>query len=290
MKRKSFSVLNVVVLTFLSAFALILFLLLLWGLFASLKDVSEFRNNVLWLPHGRVWQWSWSNFSEVFNNFSVLVGEEPVDMWSQLWNSVLYCLGVAFFATITPCLCAYCTVKFKYKFGKLIYAIVLITMMLPIIGATPSEIRVLDALGLYDSFFGLYILKMNFLGFYFLIFCANMRAIPDSYAEAANLDGASEYQILFQVILPLARNTFFTIFLLQVIALWNDYQTIILYLPTHPTLAYGVFDLSMSTDSVMSFVPMKMAGIFIVMVPTFLAFLIFHDKLMGNLSMGGLKE
>ena len=285
-KGKKNGVFVLLVFLFLIIFTLTLILLLTWGVSTSLKSVAEFRKNKLGFPK----EFAWENYSTVFNNFSAPVGEQFVYIDTMILNSILYCVGTSIIAMVTPFICAYLTVKFKYKFGKLIYGIVLVTMMLPIIGSEPSTFRVLNVFGLTDSIFAMYILKMNFLGIYFLLFCATVKGIPQSFSEAAYLDGASEMSILIRIIFPMAKNTILVIFLLGVIATWNDYQSVILYFPSFPTIAYGVFDLSRSTDSDLSFVPMQMAGMFLVMVPTLIVFVIFHDKMMGNLSMGGLKE
>ena len=75
-------------------------------------------------------------------------------------------------------------------------------MILPIIGAMPSELRILKSIGLYDTIFSGWILRANFLGVYFLVFHANFKAIPHSYAEAARIDGASKIQQVWHITLP----------------------------------------------------------------------------------------
>ena len=285
-KRKGNGIFVWIILLFLVIFTITLLLLLIWGLSTSLKSVSEFRKNKLGFPRSL----AWVNYSTVLKNFSVMVGEYPIDIKGMLINSLLYCVGCSIIATITPFICAYLTVKFDFKFGKVVYGTVLVTMMLPIIGSEPSTLRILYFLGLDDSIFGMYILKMNFLGIYFLLFCSTVKSIPQSFSEAAYLDGASEQSILMNIIFPMSKNSILVIFLLSLIACWNDYQSVIIYFPSYPTIAYGVFDISRSTDSDLSYVPLQMASMFIVMVPTLVVFIIFHDKMMGNLSMGGLKE
>ena len=82
-------------------------------------------------------------------------------------NSIFYALGCAFFQTLCCCLMAYVTQRFDWKICKIIYSVVIITMILPIIGAMPSELRILKAIGLYDSIPGGWLLRANFLGVYF---------------------------------------------------------------------------------------------------------------------------
>ena len=168
--------------------------------------------------------------------------------------------------------------------------IVLITMIMPIVGSLPSEIHVLHSLGLYDRIIGIWIQRFSFLGFYFLVFYAVFKTVPHEFAEAAYVDGCSEWRVMISVMLPLARNTFFLVMLIRGIEFWNDYQAPMLYTPSWPTLALGVFGLTQTNLNEMNNVPMRMAGCFILVVPILILFIAFHNKLIGNLSMGGIKE
>ena len=163
-------------------------------------------------------------------------------------------------------------------------------MILPIIGSAPAEIDLFRNLGLYDSIIGNWIQKFHFLGMYFLVFTAAFEVIPKDFAEAAYMDGASEFKLFTKIMFPIVSTVFTTVLLINFIGLWNDYQTPMLYLPTHPTLAYGVFDLSRTTINELNNVPARMAGCVILLVPILIIFIDFRKKIMGNLTLGGVKE
>ena len=283
-------------------FALVFFFLLLyvvslalpvfWTLLTALKSPKEFdfNGNVLGWPT----EASFSNFVTAYKNFFVRVyskGDTYYFYMGDLFaNSIYYTIGCAVAATITPCFVAYVVVNYPYKFGKIIYAIVIVAMALPIIGALPSEIQVSKTLGIYDTFVGLWIMKANFLGIYFLVFYAQFKMIPKDYIEAAKVDGAGNFRIMFQVILPFALGTMLTVFLLNFITYWNDYQIPMIYLPSHPVAAYGMYVFQMSTETALANTPVKLAGIFLMAAPIVLVALIFSRRLMANLSVGGVKE
>ena len=105
----------------------------------------------------------------------------------------------------------------------------------------PSEIRMLKQLHIYDTFFGMFVLRMNFLSIYFLIFYAQFEMIPMTYSEAAKVDGASNFKIMTRIILPQAVPTIVTVFLLTFITFWNDYQIPLYYLPNSPTVSQGLY-------------------------------------------------
>ena len=68
-RKEKPSVLFIVIFAVLTVYVLTMAFPLLWGMFTSLKDQTEFRKNVLWLPHGWPWEWKWSNFVRVSTGF-----------------------------------------------------------------------------------------------------------------------------------------------------------------------------------------------------------------------------
>lgn len=273
----------------LAIYTIAMFSLLIWAVISSLKKPLDFSNNKLGFPK----EIAWDNFSTVFSKFEILINAngsaKTVNLWQMLIYTILYAGGCALISTIVPCAVAYVTAKFKFKFNAVIYGIVIVAMVLPIVGSAPSEMKILKDLGLYDTLWGSWIQKFHFLGMYFLVFYAAFKSFPDTYMEAAYIDGAGEWKTFLQVVMPLVRNTFLTILLIKFIDYWNDFQTPLLYIPSYPTLAVGLFRLTDSTVAALSWVPRKLAACIIILLPIMTLFIIFRDKLMGNLTMGGIK-
>lgn len=286
--KTTFSPLTVVLLIVLILYALTLIGLLFWAVITSFKSQAEFRINILGFPDKWVW-----NYGEVFRSFQVSVmaedGTRYVSMGGMILNSVIYSFGCAIASTITPCITAYLCAKFPFRFSKVVYFIVIVTMALPIVGSLPSEMLVARTFGVYDRIWLLWIMKANFLGIYFLVFHAEFKSIPKEYTEAAKIDGAGNFTILFRIMLPLVRNTIFVIMLIKFIEFWNDYQTPLVFLPSYPTLAYGVFTLATTSVNKMSTVPMRMASAVMMLIPILVVFSIFQKKIMSNVSVGGIK-
>ena len=289
--------------TILVLYVLFLFVLVLWGFFTSVKATrgafNTFRNNEFGFPEGLPWQWQWNNYSTVtdwiyvvntvtMNGKRFKVRSDIIDM---LKNTMFYAVGGAAVSTLVPCFVAYATSKTNFFFSKIFDAIVLVVMIVPIIGAYPSELQILNTLGIYDTWIGYYIQRAHCFSAYYLIFQATFRSIPYSFSEAAYVEGAGEYTVMFRVILPLAKTIGMTIFLIWFITIWNDYNTSILYMPTHPSLAYGIFYLVfLIGEREVQGTPMQMAVSFILFTPILIMFICFRKVLMQNLSMGGVKE
>ena len=163
-------------------------------------------------------------------------------------------------------------------------------MIIPTVGTLPSEIAIAQGLGLYNTIYGMLFMKSYVTGLYFLSFYASLRVIPKDYEEAAYLDGAGNFRVMLNIMLPMASGVFGTIFLLNFIGFWNDYQTPMVYMPGYPTLAFGLYYLcNVPRNDIDSSIPMQLAGCMMMAVPLLMLFMACHKKLLGNVSLGGLK-
>lgn len=290
-KSNRLGIFTTVLLIALILYAVLLLGLLLWAVMTSLKAVSDFDSNPYGFPTKFV-----DNFSYVFSKFQMTVrnpastGNKVVSMWMMLLYAFGYALGAAFFNTAAICVTAYVCARFPNKFTKLIHTVVVVVMIIPIVGNLPSELRMAQALGLYNSIWGLWVMKANFLGLYFLVFYNVYRKVPESFNEAAKIDGANNFQIFFRIMLPITRTMFGTVMLINFITFWNDYQTPLIYMPSYPTIAVGVYQITRSNDNGLDSIPRRMATTVIMLVPILILFSIFSNKLLGNLTIGGLKE
>lgn len=292
---------------------------LFWALFTSFRNATKFSLSVnkLFLGKGEKYFRPdfFENYKQVYNMMQVasykmqtIDGREVFAKWHTynvvglMVNSVKYAFVCTIMSTLTPCLCAYAVAKYKFKFGSFLYGVVLVTMVMPTIGNLASEMRIAKAIGFYDTLHGIAIMKGHFLGSNFLIFYAAFKSLPNDYKDAAEIDGASQLQVLLKISLPLVSTTISTIALLSFIGFWNDYSTALIYLPSMPTISYGLYYIlrgagrqyvpkgsPAGTKPISSSIPGSVAACMIVTVPIFLVFILLRNKLMGNLTMGGLK-
>lgn len=287
---KKKSPLFIVLFVILAIYVVLLFMPMFWGAMTSIKDEFDFSINAVSFPTTIAFY----NYSIVWQFFAI----GDTGFFMMLVNSVIYAVGSALLQTTVTFLVAYAAARFKFFVGKLLYGIVIVGMILPVVGAQPSMLSIAKQLGLYDNFPGMFLQKANFMGMYFLVFHATLSAFPKDYEEAAEIDGAGHLTILFRIMWPLSITVFSTILLLYFIKDWNDYTTPMLFLPSHPTLAYGLhyFDsLNSMTVEEMAWIdltqpPYKLAACVVVAIPTLAIFMIFHDRLLNNVSIGGVKE
>lgn len=271
-------------------YVVILLIPLIWGLFISFlshEAYSEYLHNPLVFPT----DFSFANYINGFKDFTIKpVGSyEEQNIFEIILQTIFYAFTCSLAATIVPCICAYATARFNFKFGKIMYGIVIVTMAIPIVGNLPSEIVVAQKIGTFDNLWLFWIMKANFLGIYFLLFHSIFKGIPAAYTEAAKIDGAGNFRIMINCIMPFALGTFGIVFLLNFINFWNDYQIPYYYLPSYPVVGTAVFNFSLHPakygDS-----PQLIAMVLLVAIPIVALAIAFNKKLMGNLSDGGIKE
>lgn len=287
--KRAWSALLIILGIFLLLYVVSMLALFWWGFLTSFKDgmndLNRFdRNRGFGFPK----VWKIENYVSVFKDIEMAAQPgKTVGFFQILGYSLLYAIGCAFFKTLVPCLTAYSCAKFNFKTSKIVYTIVLITMIVPIVGSLPSELKVAYALGFHNHIWGLWIMAANMQGLYFFVMYSAFKAMPMGYSEAAKIDGANNGQILVKIALPLIKNLFLTVLLINFVEYWNNYQSPKVYLPYYPTLGYTLFYYFNSNK--FDVVAKVIALAFIVASPVLVLFLIFQDRLMGNLTMGGLK-
>ena len=94
---------------------------------------------------------------------------------------------------------------------------------------------------------------------------------------------------MVRIFFPIASNTFLTVLLINFIGYWNNYQVPMVYVPNHPTLAEYMFQISTFSKYPFSKAPVQLAASLILLLPAVAIFLAMHKRLLGNLSIGGVK-
>lgn len=301
--KEKVNVLGIVLGVVLGLYVISMILPLLWMLLTTLKSISEYEimempnsdrlGNMLWWPK----KMTLENYATAYNYFyidvDIIFNNQPAtarfNIFQQFVNSILFSVGSAVALTITSMVMGYATARFKYKFLEFIYAFVLVALALPIVGSMPSEIATSQALGFFDTFWGIWIMRSTFLNTYFLIFHAQFKMIPQDYTEAAKIDGANPFLIMVNIIMPLAWGTILAVFVLNFIALWNDFQIPMVYLPSHPVAAYGMYRFQNTSIVEIAHTPTRLAGICLMTIPIVIFYAIFNEQLNVNLSVGGIK-
>lgn len=252
---------------------------LLWACGSSLKSNREFYRAPLALPE----KWLFSNYIEAFK----VLRYNNVNFIGMVVNSLWFSLGATFCHILACCATGYVFAKYRFRGRKLMYSIVILTMIIPIIGGLAAQYKLHYDLKLVNSPVIL-VTYLSGFGMHFIIMHSYFKSLSWNYAEASFIDGGGHIRTFFQVMLPLATAPIFALSIREFITMWNDYFTPLLYLDRMPTLATGLYYYRLELNYA-SNEPVYFAGIVMSMIPVLILFGLFQDKIMENVSAGGLK-
>lgn len=237
-------------------------------------------------------EWVFANYSEALLEMSMkntrgdTVGF-PLMFLNSIWYSVLCTASGVFASALT----SYCIAKYKFKLRGILYGIAIFSMTIPIVGNTGSFFKLINQLGLYNTPLYPIVTAFGGFGFNFLVLYGFFRSLPWSYAEATFIDGGGHATVFFRIMLPQAWPAMLTLCIMAFIGAWNDYMTMILYMPDYPTLASGLYVIESSIKrSDAGSYPVYYAALLIACLPIIAIFAGFSDIIMSNFTIGGLKE
>jgi len=214
----------------LMVFGFLFFAPLLWMISTSLKDASSvFVYPPQWIPE----IFRWENYAEVFRRIPIL---------QYLKNTLVVAIVPVFGQLISTPMVAYSITKIDWKGGKVIFPLILGTMMIPWQVTQIPMFSTWSRLGFVNTFIPL--LLPSFFGspYYIYLMRQFIKGLPNSIFDAARMDGAGELRILYLIVYPLCKPVLTTIAILVFMAGWNDLNGPLLYLQegTKYTLSIGL--------------------------------------------------
>mgnify|MGYP000212043089 FL=1 len=158
----------------------------------------------------------------LFENYMLVFTETP--MLQYLMNSILITLPAVFGAVTLSTLAGYALAKFKFRGNVALFAAFIAgnfvpfqILMIPVRDLTIS-------MGLYDTATGLILFHIAFQTGFCTLFMRNfIVGLPDELIEAARVEGVSEWQIFWHIVLPLVRPALAALSVLIFTFIWNDY-------------------------------------------------------------------
>lgn len=253
--------------------------ILVWIIIAGLRTNTEIIMSPFALPD----TWHWKNYVEVFQLLQV----RGNNFWDMLFNSVWFSVLPVLIQQFTTITFAYVCSKYKFPLSWLPYTIILIIITLPIYGNSGAAYKLHYDLGMIDTYAQI-ITSAGGFNLYFLYFTAFFENLSWTYAEAAMIDGANDFQIFFKVMLPQARAIFGALFLTSWISVWNSYELPLVYLPNLPTLPVGIYQFNMEMIY-QARLDILFAACFWISVPALILFAVFNKIITTNVSIGGIK-
>ncbi len=245
-------------------------------LMTSLKTNQQYAIDKIGLPS------PW-----VFNNYTEVVTQHPFFLW--MLNSAVLSMGAVLVSTVVAALGAYAIARMRFRGREFLLALSTSLMAVPpVVMVVPLFVMFsqLDLLGTYPGVILIYAGLLTPFSVYLLV--TFFRTIPTDLIEAALIDGASPVEVLFQIILPLSGPPLVTLFVVNLLYVWNDLLIALLFLPSEQlrTLMVGI---SVFQGRYLQDIPLSMAGMALASLPMLLVYIVFQRYFIRGLVAGALK-
>jgi multiple sugar transport system permease protein len=247
-----------------------------WAINTALKtDIQVFLWPPLIYPPTPVWQ-----------NF--ITATQYIPFWLYIGNTLAIC-ALSIVGTLLSCtVVAYGFARIKFKGREALFMIYLSTIMLPGTALMIPLYILFRKLGWVGTYLPLVV--PYFFGNVAYVFLLRQffRTIPDEYAEAAFMDGASEWQILWYIMLPLVKPALAAIALLTFIGRYQDYMGPLIYLSNMQqwTISLG---LKMFQNMYGLQWQLMMAASVLSMLPMIILYFLTQKTLIQGVTMTGIK-
>ena len=222
----------------------------------------------------------WSNFSEVFDR---------IPFFSYVWNTTQIAV-LSTVGTILSCVpVAYALARMRWKGRQVAFLFILSTLMLPVQVTIVPLYILWVRVGQIGHLTPL--ILPSFLGDAFSIFLLRQffLTIPEELSDAARVDGASEFQIMTRVIIPLAKPAIAAVALFTFLYNWNDLFAPLLYLGQNQklwTLTIGLTEFQQRHGTEWN---LTMAASIMFMVPVIVLFFLAQRAFVEGVTLTGVK-
>lgn len=219
-----------------------------------------------------------------FDQYKNVLLKNP-DYLLKFWNSVILTVPITFFQVLIAIFTSYGFSRYNSKIKNIIFFAYIILMIMPYQVTLVPNYLVADKFGLVDTRWSV-ILPGIFSPFSVFLLTKVMRRVPVSYVEAAKLDGASEFQILTSIYIPLCKGAIVSVAMLVFIDYWNMVEQPMIMLKDADMHPLSIFLSQINTGDIgLAF----SVGV-VYMVPTVLMFLYGEDYLTEGMTYsGGIK-
>lgn len=274
----------------LSVFVVSMIIPLVWTFYSSFKNEIEYTLDVIGLPT----KWRFSNYVTLWKELNVevlidfkVVRFGPIAMISY---SLIIALSNTIKGLIGNLQVAYILAKFKSKFTNFLWTYMIVMMFIPLGPSLVITLKFYKWIGLYDNLLFFSLWGWGCFGGNTLLLYGAFKGVPDAYGEAAKIDGAGPITIFARIYVPQVFGMVATLFVLAIMSCWSNYMDTVLFLPSFPTLGYGLFYFRESAAMKGIGQPIVLAGCFTMAMLSMIIYLSTQNLILTKMSVGTLKQ
>lgn len=262
------------------ALALVTFLMIFPLIIVVIVSFTPNAVTQTWPPKVIPSAWTLDNYTSLFQRLPI--GRE-------LLNTIVFAGAVTIISVFFDSLAAYGLSRVDFKGRGILLAVLIATMMIPGMALLIPVYKLLGSMGLINSYLGIIIPRMADVGGIFLL-RQFFISIPKDLDNAARIDGAGEFRIFAQIILPNAVPAILTVGMFNFMGNWNDllWPLIMTSKPETRTITAGLAMLTGHGSSVTPY-GVVMAGALISALPLLIVFFFVQKRFVEGIAMTGMK-
>ncbi|WIB79041.1 carbohydrate ABC transporter permease [Curtobacterium sp. MCPF17_002] len=262
----------------LIAMCLLFLVPIYWMVISALKGNSELGAfPPTWFPH---WL-DWSNFGQAVN---------AMPFFTFFRNTLIITVCVTVFSMVSNLVIAYGFACLEWRGRDRLFYVVLATLFIPFPVTLIPMFDLYARLGWINTFLPLIVPSLFGSAFYVFLLRQFLLQVPKDLLNAARMDGASEWGILWRIVFPQARAALVTVGIFAAVGAWNDFLGPLIYLQDQnvQTLSIGlqVFRLSNSQDFQFN---QLMAASVLIILPLVVLFFVFQRTFIKGVQIGSFK-
>jgi multiple sugar transport system permease protein len=221
-----------------------------------------------------------------FDSFIYVIQNSPIFRWYL--NTVFVSTTVTFFSVLFALMCSYALSRLEFRGKKLVYMALIVGFMIPFSAMAIPLFMLMDKLHFVNTYAGL-ILPQIATPLSVVVFKQFFDAVPGDFRNAAIIDGAGDFRILFNIYIPLNWSIIWAMSIVTFIGTWNNFfwpfiitnSTPMLTIPVGMTQVQSAYGIAFSKTSAVA----VMASI-----PTAIAYLLFQKRVtQGVMAAAGIK-
>lgn len=262
------------------ALALVTFLMIFPLIIVVIVSFTPNAVTQTWPPKIIPSAWTLDNYTSLFQRLPI--GRE-------LLNTIVFAGAVTIISVFFDSLAAYGLSRVDFKGRGILLSVLIATMMIPAMALLIPVYKLLGSMGLVNSYLGIIIPRMADVGGIFLL-RQFFISIPKDLDNAARIDGAGEFRIFAQIILPNAVPAILTVGMFNFMGNWNDllWPLIMTSKPETRTITAGLAMLTGHGSSVTPY-GVVMAGALISALPLLIVFFFVQKRFVEGIAMTGMK-
>ena len=245
-------------------------------LLTSIKSQAQYIFNKTGLPQ-----------TAVLDHYRSVLLESPFLTW--MGNSILLALGAVALSTMVACLGAYAIARMQFPGRLFLFSTSTALMAVPPVVMIVPLFVLYTRLGLISTYQGAIVIYAGLVTpFSVYLLTSFFRTLPKELFDAARIDGASDFRILWQIVVPLSAAPLVTLVVVNALYVWNDLLIAIIFLQDDAkrTLMAGI---SVFQGRYNDQIPLTMAGMAVASAPMILLYLAFQKYYVQGLLAGSVK-